>query len=52
MVKNGDMITINGSKAIVIDISLIKNDNRYIITYKEGNQIKSFREGDEDFKVI
>jgi len=52
MVNIGDEIKINDDEGLVVEIYR-DIDDRYKIFYKiKTNEIKFFKEGDEDFKVI
>jgi len=53
MVKIGSRIKVNNRIGKIIDISQLKNDSRYVITYIDNNgEYKTFIEGNIKYKVI
>jgi len=53
MVLVGDTIKVNRKIGKVVDISQLRNDARYVITYERNDgTIFTFIEGNIDFEII
>lgn len=53
MVSTGNKIKVNDRIGKIIDISQLRNDNRYVITYIDNNgEYKTFIEGNIKYKIL